>query len=286
MVWHNDEPLDFANSVHIFALSELAKRHVTVVLTGEGSDELFAGYPRYRIPDLAKSYRLVPAPHAPRARRAGSRSPAGEAGSLCGRYADRGACSTTRATCGPSVVARGVSAHERLRARRSGRECLERPARRSDLDSVGTGVAARSGDVPRLDPPPPGQDEHGGGDRVARAVHGLSDRGVRQPPADATTRFASGTGKAIVKDVARSVLPAEIVDRRKSGFGVPLARWFRSDDGLGERIVALPDSPAADVFDRAVLRRIIAEHRQGTHDHSELLWTALNLATWRDVFDC
>jgi asparagine synthase (glutamine-hydrolysing) len=62
MVWHNDEPLDFANSVHIFALSEMARRHVTVVLTGEGSDELFAGYPRYRIPGLAKSYRNVPGP--------------------------------------------------------------------------------------------------------------------------------------------------------------------------------------------------------------------------------
>ena len=58
MVWHNDEPLDFANSVHIFALSQLAKKHVTVVLTGEGSDELFAGYPRYRIPELAQ---VVPA---------------------------------------------------------------------------------------------------------------------------------------------------------------------------------------------------------------------------------
>jgi asparagine synthase (glutamine-hydrolysing) len=57
MVWHNDEPLDFANSVHIFALSRLAKLYVTVVLTGEGADELFAGYPRYRIPDLARTYR-------------------------------------------------------------------------------------------------------------------------------------------------------------------------------------------------------------------------------------
>ena len=90
MVWHNDEPLDFANSVHIFALSELAKRQVTVVLTGEGSDELFAGYPRYRIPDLAKSYRLVPALDASSARPAGSRSSPGEAGSVCGRHRDRG----------------------------------------------------------------------------------------------------------------------------------------------------------------------------------------------------
>ena len=62
MVWHNDEPLDFANSVHIFALSRLAKEFVTVVLTGEGSDELFAGYPRYRIPQLATRWRRVPGP--------------------------------------------------------------------------------------------------------------------------------------------------------------------------------------------------------------------------------
>ena len=99
-------------------------------------------------------------------------------------------------------------------------------------------------------------------------------------------KIRNGTGKAIVKDVARGVLPAAVVDRRKSGFGVPLARWFRSDEGLGAHIMALPDSSAADVFDRAVLRRAVAEHRQGGRDHSELLWTALNLATWRDAFKC
>jgi asparagine synthase (glutamine-hydrolysing) len=81
-------------------------------------------------------------------------------------------------------------------------------------------------------------------------------------------------------------LPAEVVDRRKSGFGVPLARWFREPDGMGARIAALPDSASADVFDRDLLRRLVAEHRTGQHDHSELLWTALNVATWRDAFRC
>ena len=147
-------------------------------------------------------------------------------------------------------------------------------------------VAARPGDVPRLDPAPPGQDEHGRRDRVARAVHGLPHRRVRESPAHgAQDPERDGQGDREGRG-ARRVLPAAIVDRRKSGFGVPLARWFRSDEGLGARIMALPDSPAADVFDRAVLRRLIAEHRQGARDHSELLWTALNLATWRDVFEC
>jgi asparagine synthase (glutamine-hydrolysing) len=55
---------------------------------------------------------------------------------------------------------------------------------------------------------------------------------------------------------------------------------------MGERIAALPESPAADVFDRTVLRRLVAEHRSGAKDHSEMLWTALNLSTWREVFGC
>ena len=65
-------------------------------------------------------------------------------------------------------------------------------------------------------------------------------------------KVTGGGGKALVKELARTLLPAEVVDRRKSGFGVPLARWFRERNGMGERIVALPDSPNADVFDRAL----------------------------------
>jgi asparagine synthase (glutamine-hydrolysing) len=97
-----------------------------------------------------------------------------------------------------------------------------------------------------------------------------------------THKIRNGTGKAIVKDVARGVLPASVVDRRKSGFGVPLARWFRSHEGLGPLITALAESPAADIFDRAC-STVIAEHRQGACDHSGLLWTALNLPR-REVF--
>jgi asparagine synthase (glutamine-hydrolysing) len=99
-------------------------------------------------------------------------------------------------------------------------------------------------------------------------------------------KLSRGSGKALVKDFARTLLPAAIVDRRKSGFGVPLARWFRHDSGIGARLLQLPGMAGADVFDRTVLKKLIAEHRGGTHDHSELLWTALNLATWREAFRC
>jgi asparagine synthase (glutamine-hydrolysing) len=61
LIWHHDLPINFANSVHIFAVSKLARKHVTVVLTGEGADELFGGYPRYYIPRLLQKVQGIPA---------------------------------------------------------------------------------------------------------------------------------------------------------------------------------------------------------------------------------
>jgi asparagine synthase (glutamine-hydrolysing) len=282
MVWHNDEPLDFANSVHIFALSELAKRQVTVVLTGEGSDELFAGYPRYRIPDMARSYGLVPAPM----RRALGLLVHDHRLAKLDRYA---AGTPTEAMLynssylRPNVVR---EAYPRMNgcALEFRTDCLNRQEG-LNLDSISR--------VSLLDQETflvsilHRQDKMSMAAAIESRVPFMDYRIVEFANRLPTShKIRNGTGKAIVKDVARGVLPAAVVDRRKSGFGVPLARWFRSDEGLGAQIMTLPESPAADVFDRAVLRRVIAEHRQGARDHSELLWTALNLATWRDVFKC
>jgi asparagine synthase (glutamine-hydrolysing) len=281
MVWHNDEPLDFPNSIQIFALSRLAKERVTVVLTGEGSDELFAGYPRYRIPDLANVYQHVPAP----VRRLVSAFGDHRAEKLS-RYAAVGpdqALLYNSSYLRPEVVA-SVCARV-LPAALQVREDALRGLNGLGLDRVGTASILDQetflvGILNRQDKMSMAASIES---RVPFMDYRIVELANRLP-----TRFKvrRGVGKAIVKDVARDFLPTEIVDRRKSGFGVPLARWFRSQNGLGERIQALPDSRAAEVFDRAVLRRMVGEHRAGERDHSELLWTALSLATWREAFGC
>lgn len=282
MVWHNDEPLDFANSIHIFALSRLAKQHVTVVLTGEGSDELFAGYPRYRIPDLATRYRWVPRPLRDLA--------TGLVGdhrvAKLGRFA---ALSPDEALIFNSSYLPASSIQEICPA-------LPTPAlrfRRERLAaSAGLGLDA-AGRVSLLDQECflvsilNRQDKMSMAASIESRVPFMDYRLVEFANRLSTScKIVGGSGKAVVKAVARRHLPDAIVDRRKSGFGVPLAEWFREPRGLGERLQALVESNDAGVCDPTVLRRLAAEHRARSHDHSELLWTMLNLATWRETFRC
>ena len=283
MVWHNDEPLDFANSVHIFALSQLAKQFVTVVLTGEGSDELFAGYPRYRIPGFAKSFARVPAPMR--------RLIAGISGDHRVKKLARYAASapndmllynssylrteSIQEAC-PQLNGFGVFDY-RLECLTGSRRLELDPVRRLSLLDQETFLVSI---LHRQDKMSMAASIES---RVPFMDYRLVEWANRLPTA---FKIRRGAGKALVKEVARAVLPAEVVDRRKSGFGVPLDRWFRSNEGLGQRISELPDSAAAGMFDRAVLRRLVTEHRSGAHDHSEFLWTALNLCTWRETFRC
>ncbi|HSN04211.1 MAG TPA: asparagine synthase (glutamine-hydrolyzing) [Nitrospira sp.] len=285
MVWQNDEPLNFANSVQIFALSRLAKQHVTVVLTGEGSDELFAGYPRYRIPGMAAVYRRVPAALRSVVKLWGSVTRDHRVAKL-DRYAS---CSADEALLynssmlRPDVVAavypRVMESHldyrlsclkgtehlgldEVSRVSLLDQECfLVSILNRQDKMSMAASIESR---VPFMDY------------RIVEFANRLPS----------VYKLRGGTGKAIVKDVARAFLPAETVNRRKSGFGVPLDRWFRSNKGMGERVAALPEQAVSDLFDRGALRRLVEEHRAGRHDHSELLWTVLNFQTWKEAFHC
>lgn len=282
MVWHNDEPLDFANSVQIFALSRLAKRSVTVVLTGEGSDELFAGYPRYRIPSLARRARLVPGP----LRRLAARMTGDHRLAKLDRYAalslddairDNVAYNRPDAVAALCPALPGFASAYRDEVLAAGRGLgLDTIGRVSlfDQETFLVGILHR-------------QDKMSMAASIESRVPFMDYRIVEFANRLPTVlKVAGGTGKAIVKDFARTLLPSDIVDRRKSGFGVPLARWFRADTGLGRRLSDLPSQPGADIFDRTSLRRLIVEHRRGAADHSELLWTALNLATWRETFSC
>jgi len=93
--------------------------------------------------------------------------------------------------------------------------------------------------------------------------------------------------KRILKRAMRGVLPDEVLDRPKMGFGVPLGRWFRTDlRHLPGEVLLDPQAIARGYFERREVERLIAEHQLGRADHSLKLWVLLQLEMWhREVVE-
>ena len=92
--------------------------------------------------------------------------------------------------------------------------------------------------------------------------------------------------KEIVKKVAEKYLPDEVVHRRKSGFGVPLAEYFRDSGGLGGVAIQVINDLDYDQFlNKDALQDMLRKHQSGLADFSEILWTATNFLIWKEQYD-
>lgn len=281
MVWHNDEPLMFANSVQIYALSRLAKREVTVVLTGEGADELFAGYPRYLIPTLAGRLQRLPRPIRRLVSALARHSPEPRlrklAAALDQPLNDIVLYNTARQSPGAARRTWDVWREPNYRTTLYDRfdpdaSWLARSAwsdqhtylvsilNRQDKMSMAASVESR---VPVLDY------------RIVEFANQLPDR----------MRLNGSRTKYIWKRLAERYLPREVVYRRKSGFGVPLKAWLCATPGLGELARdALSAGRTPELAGFFPIDTLLTEHQQGRADHSDAIWSALNYALWKQAF--
>jgi len=100
-------------------------------------------------------------------------------------------------------------------------------------------------------------------------------------------KLQGATGKLLLKQALRPILPSEILARPKKGFGVPLARWFREEHReLPSDVLLDQRSLDRGYFRRDQLEYLIREHRDHVADHSARLWTLLQLEMWhREVLE-
>ena len=278
-----DEPFADASALATWRVSQLARETVTVALSGDGADEIFAGYRRYKFQDAEERVRsLVP-------RR--WREPV--FGSLARIYpkADWApqmfrAKSTFAALAltGGEAYARsvGVTSPEERTAlfSKSFRRSLQ--GHRAE-DRYVTAMA----DAPARDALDRAQyadmkiwlpgDILTKVDRTSMAV----SLEVREPLLDyrlvefaaklpASMRLRRGEGKWLMKRAMRGTLPDHILYRRKMGFVTPVSAWFRGPlSGEAQRLAGLADT---GWFDRATLEKVGADHIAGRRDHGRLLW--------------
>ena len=268
------EPADIA----VFRLAQAARRDVKVVLSGEGSDELFAGYPKHRHARATSLAGLVPA-------RARAR--------VLGRLERALPADRRRLGVALRALAEGTEV-DRLQGWFAPFSAPERTALLAAAPRPSTGLAPGASPLRRMllhDLEawlPDNLLERG--DRMSMAAslelrppfldHDVVELALRRPDDMLVRR---GTGKWLVKEVARRHLPAEIVDRPKAGFRVPLDAWFRGGlRDFARDLVQSPTSWTATPLDPATVSALVAAHDAGRRDESVRIFTLASLEVWYD----
>ena len=291
VVWHLDQPIGDEACLANYMVAELASRHVKMVLTGEGGDELFAGYARYAGERFSPLVRRLPAAARSLALAASERLP----GLRRPKLALRALCEpdeTSRLTSWFPLFNRAMKEallsdelkHElndtsadhvfgEQLARTDARDPLSRMLyvdtklwlpddllARGDKTSMAASVEAR---VPLLD-------------------HKLVEFAASLPPG---LKLKGLTRKYLLKKVARAWLPAPIIDRKKQGFPTPMSQWFRRDArGFVRDVLAPATLRRRGLFDADFVGRLLHEHETGFADHGALLWGLLSVELWHRLY--
>lgn len=258
-------------------VSAAAREHVTVALGGDGGDELFAGYNRYRVNALM--HRLRGPLRAARALPEWVMKPLG--GNLA-----RVATATRYHGYDDILSIFRTPQLERLVGKAFVDRTLGQMYRGREV-----GGDARLDDFGLYLPCDLMRKVDTAAMAVALEVRApmLEKRLVAAALRASLADVEAGEGrKGLLRRIARKLVPPEAIDRKKMGFGVPIGGWFRDDfAGLGgllrDRLGSAEPFPGVPLeFDRAELGRIIDDHMNGKRDHAQRLFALLSLSVWAE----
>jgi asparagine synthase (glutamine-hydrolysing) len=282
LVYHHDQPFGDSSAVPTYLLTQVARQHVTVALSGDGGDEVFAGYERFAAGVAVDKVLAVPQPLIRASRSALDRVPAGAIHGRAGR-AQRFAAQVEQGL--PDAYLEWISFipdawRRRLldmpddSARRDYTACWSASAGAKTLDRL----LALNAETYLVD------DLLVKMDRMSMA-HALEVRSpfldtallefaMRLPP---SLKARGLSLKRVLKVAVSDLLPPEILKRRKRGFGVPLDRWFREDLESYAAGMLGPEARIRHHVNSGVLDELLGEHSSGLAAHGHALWTLLTL---------
>ena len=291
LIWHEDEPIAFPSSVPLYFVSRLAAEHVKVVLTGEGADELFLGYNRYRVTHwnerLGAAVLVVHAGGCPAtAARPGS-PPAGAARPYAEAHLPRRRRGHPQSVLENfAVFTRTPAAWAPATARDDGRppRARARSTRGDDgdlLDRMG-----RSDLQTYLHELLMKQDQMSMAASIESRVPFLDDRLVEHVAAlPSSFKVRGWQTKAILREAVRDLVPPAILSRRKMGFPVPVGRWLRGAfQPLVNEFVLGPRAAERHCSMPRRFARMAAEQASGAARHGDRLWLLINLEIWQRIF--
>lgn len=284
LTWYLDEPFGDTSAIPTYMVSKLAATQVKVVLSGDGGDEVFAGYDRYTVEEREQRFDRIPDSIKRAAGAVGGALPPGTKGK---RFLQHLALSGAERYVDASTMFRADDLRRLLHRDAyhaiARHDAADRAARSMDSFDRDWLSAAQRWDLMAYLP----QDILTKVDRMTMA-HSIEarppliDHRLVEFAATIPTRFRikDGQTKYLFKQAMRGVLPDHIIDRPKHGFAVPLARWLRHDLATFARDILL-SSTARDrnLFNLRYVERLLQLNDRG-RDLDLQLWTLLSLELW------
>ncbi|PLR84428.1 asparagine synthase (glutamine-hydrolyzing) [Bacillus canaveralius] len=284
IMWHMDDPLADAAAVPLYFVAREARKHVTVVLSGEGADELFGGYNIYREPQSLEVFNKIP--------RTGKAMLKGIA-----RMMPDG-------MRGKSFIERGVTPMEE---RYIGNAKMFTEEEKRDILNV------YNNRLNYRDITKPLYEESDGYDPVDRMqyidihtwmrgdillkadkmtmAHSLElrvpflDKAVFEIASKIPTslKTANGTTKYILRKAAEGIVPDHVLNRKKLGFPVPIRHWLK-DEMIDWAKKMIRESNTDHLINKQYLLNLLDDHCQNKADNSRKIWTVLMFMLWHDVY--
>src|SRR2546425_6377369 len=288
MAWYMDEPFGDSSAIPTYIVSQLASKHVKVVLSGDGGDELFAGYDRYVVEEKERNLRFLPWPARIALAAVARMLPEDFKGQNFlrhitlpdkQRYLD--ACTLFRPE-GKMKLFHGdifklLSDYDPWSAKiesltRAGHNWL---SGLQYLDLTGYLPLDILTKVDRMSM------AHSIEARVPLLDHKLLEFAATIPP---DLRLRRGTTKYIFKQAMKGIVPEPIINRPKHGFAIPLGHWFRGQLGRFVRELLLSErSKQRGLFNTSYIERLLQRHERGRELDLQL-WTLISFELWCRTF--
>ena len=293
LLWHMDEPLADTAFITTYLVSEFARQDVKVILSGVGGDELFGGYRRYLGGHYADRFRRLPAWLRTSAARAAGALPADRHSGLLNRLR----------------LAKGFLASAELTPDDRYRSYLQ------VLDRQTVGALMLHPDAPGIDTLAAAFAEAGSDDELNRMFavdaqtqlpddllmltdkmsmavslecrvplldHQLVELAAAMP---ASIKVRGGRLKHVMKQALGELLPADILNRQKRGFGTPMGAWLKRDLApVLKRLTAPEVVRSRGLFNAPVIARLMTEHEASRADHTDALLALMNLEIWSRIY--
>ncbi|MBD8068579.1 asparagine synthase (glutamine-hydrolyzing) [Bacillus sp. PS06] len=284
IIWHMDDPLADPAAVPLYFVAREARKHVTVVLSGEGADELFGGYNIYREPQSLDVFNKIPTPGKAMLRQIARMLPEGVRGKS---FIERGVTPMEERYIGNAKMFNEEEKKQLLKSYKDGLDYTNitapfyqetrgyEPVNRMQYIDIHTWLR---GDILLK------------ADKMTMA-HSLE---LRVPFLDKAVfdvaskiapelKTANNTTKYILRKAVEGIVPDHVLDRKKLGFPVPIRHWLKNE--MHDWAVnIINQSDTSHLFNKNVILNLLDEHCKGKFDHSRKIWTVLIFMIWHQVY--